>query len=416
MHCESAFSDSTIIGNYIIEKKIGSGSFASVYLAKHKLTQTYVAIKSVMKEQLLADNSMTRFHREVSILKKMDHPFISELFEVIETPFAFHLVMEYAQNGSILDYVNTHGRLSEEIARRYFSQIISALDYIHNHHYVAHRDLKAENILLDRYDNIKLIDFGLSKSFTRVSPELNTACGSPAYAAPEMIKGEQYTKAADIWSLGILLYAMVAAQLPFDDQNVHQLLEKICAQEVIYPPFFSRSLVGFLQRILTKNPEQRITIHKIKDDPWFSQSEYSFLMQYQFHDNASWRISDPSYIIDREIVEQLNGYGLDTRMLPSMLLNSEYTALTAAYRQKRKQKITEQMKDLMINMQKVPFSPRGVQFLQTSNITSSQVSSKHLFPLNNNINPTPNVVRRMSKPVAVRRVVILKESPLTKET
>jgi serine/threonine protein kinase len=170
----------------------------------------------VLRSSLDCEEALTRFAREISLLKAMNHPFVAELFEIIEDAGSFYLVMELLEHGNMLEYVNGHGRLNEDQARRYFCEIISALDYLHNWRFVAHRDLKAENILLDRHNNVRLIDFSLSKQFSKAAPTLVTACGSPAYAAPEMIQGHSYTKAADIWSAGVCLFAMVAGHLPFE--------------------------------------------------------------------------------------------------------------------------------------------------------------------------------------------------------
>ena len=181
-----------IIGNYILRKQIGKGSFATVWRAEHLLAKQNVAIKVIDNSTIQDEDARTRFIREINIMKQTDHPFISKLFEIIETPRFTYIVMEYAENGSILTYVNTRGRLPEKIVRRYFSQLISALEYLHNVAFVAHRDLKAENVLLDCNYNLRLIDFGLSNNFSISSPELKAACGSPACASPEMVLGHNY--------------------------------------------------------------------------------------------------------------------------------------------------------------------------------------------------------------------------------
>jgi serine/threonine protein kinase len=157
----------------------------------------------------------------------MHHPFVTELFQALDDDTNYYLVMEFVEHGNMLDYVNLNGRVNEDQARRFFTQLIWVLEYLHFERKVAHRDLKCENVLLDRYDNIRLIDFGLSTAFSDLNPQLATACGSPAYAAPEMVKGNQYTKSADIWSAGILLFAVCTGYLPFDDDNVERMLLKI---------------------------------------------------------------------------------------------------------------------------------------------------------------------------------------------
>lgn len=174
----SIVPEETRIGNYLMIRQIGSGSFASVWLAQHETTNIQVAIKVISKKNIENPDAKTRFNREISLLKQMQHPFISEFFESIENEQNFFLVMEYAENGNMLDFINVKGQLNEMQARHYFSELISVLEYLHDVKKVAHRDLKAENILLDRYDNIRVIDFGLSNVFSG-SHELKTACGSP---------------------------------------------------------------------------------------------------------------------------------------------------------------------------------------------------------------------------------------------
>ena len=263
-----------VVGDYKLIRRAGRGSFATVWVAEQVQTGMPVAIKAIQNKSVSAPDAATRFAREINLIKQMDHPFIAKLFEIVKEEEYTYLVMEYVENGNLLDFVNNNGKLPETQARRYFSQLLSALEYLHNVRFVAHRDLKAENVLLDRNNNIRLIDFGLSNIFTEDNPQLSTACGSPAYAAPEMVCGKKYTKAADIWSAGVLLYAMVVGELPFDDDNIQKLLQKIAYTEPVYPSFLSHQLHDLLLKLMQKKPDQRITIEKIKEHPWFSASEY----------------------------------------------------------------------------------------------------------------------------------------------
>ena len=343
-----------IIGNYTIARKLGSGSFASVYLANHNLTGSKVAIKVIHKKSINSPDAVTRFNRECAILKQMDHPFIASLFEIIEDDHSFYLVLEFCEHGNMLDYVNTNGRLNENKARHYFCQLVSALDYIHNQKYIAHRDLKAENVLLDANDNIRLIDFGLSNVFTRETPEFKTVCGSPAYASPEMIQGLPYTKAADMWSAGILLYAMVVGRLPYDDPNISVILQKIVSEEVKYPSFLSHSLTDLLKRLLTKNPDHRITLSRLKEHPWFSQSQYQAILDFNYY-GGPIVANDNQFsnrVIDPLIVNHMVSLGIDVRNLPSALISGELNQLTAIYKELHKEKSTEQMKNLITIMSK----------------------------------------------------------------
>ena len=169
----------SIIGDYIIEKHIGSGTFASVLLGVHQVTKTRVAIKRIPKNNFNDANGEARFQREVNLIRGLDHPFIAEFYDVLEDESNYFIIMEFVENGNMLDYVNTNGELHEPQARHFFCQLISVLEYLHEVKKIAHRDLKAENVLLDKNFNIRLIDFGLSNMFTEDNPFLKTACGSP---------------------------------------------------------------------------------------------------------------------------------------------------------------------------------------------------------------------------------------------
>ena len=409
------------VGDYDFVRRLGAGSFATVWLARHRITGGQVAIKVILKSSLDAPEAITRFNREISLLKQMNHPFIAELFEILETDAAYFLVMEFVEHGNMLEYVNTNGRLDENRARRYFCQLISALDYLHNTKFVAHRDLKAENVLLDRNDNIRLIDFGLSNAFTKGTPQLMTACGSPAYAAPEMIQGCPYTKAADMWSAGILLYAMVAGRLPFDDTNVQTLLQKVLDHEVPYPDTMSRSLVAILKRLLNKNPESRITIDRLKEQPWFSQCEYTVLIG--FNTKALYDAT----VIDREIVEKMTSLGLDVRDLPQAVIMDEYTPTTSIYRQFRRDKLTSKMKDLLDEMRRLTTAltpgsrgPEPIELRQ--NFPGTQFGrdfllSRPTFPSQSGTQvPHTRVFgRRMSRPVAVRPEIPKSDGPAARK-
>ena len=418
-------------GPFVLERNIGSGAFASVWRAHHSVSKSTVAIKVINKATISTPVARTRLQREIALLKEMDHPFIAEFFHVIEDDECFYLVMEYVENGNLLDYVNGNGRLSEDQARRYFTQLIAVLEYLHGEKKVAHRDLKCENVLLDRYNNIRVIDFGLSNMFSDVCPQLNTACGSPAYAAPEMVKGNAYTQAADIWSAGILLYAITVGHLPFDDDNLQRLLQKIVYTEAFYPSFLSPSLVDLLQKMICKDPDARITIDRIKNHPWFSQAEYYALLQQWEHEGGQ-----AENAIDREIIDKMTGLGIDCHELHNSLLIGEFTELTAIYRIFLREKTTEKMKDIMQKvaaastvakapprLQSMPMIagkrdlPVGLPPMQkTMPRPGTKPAAKAVFP-NAAGSPPPGQRllaapilsstgnRRLSRPVAVRRPV-----------
>lgn len=345
------------IPDYVVEKEIGRGSFSSVRVGRHKITQAKVAIKVVNKKVFAEDDLMVRFEREVQILKDLNHPFVAEFYDLLEDENNYYIIMEYVENGNMLNYVNREGELNENLARHYFCQLISVLEYLHVQKQIVHRDLKAENILLDKYYNIRLIDFGLSNFFSADKTYLETACGSPAYASPEMVKGNPYNSKSDIWSAGILLFAMCAGELPYEDDNVQKLLQKIAFKEPVYPSSFSLQLKDLLRKILSKDPERRLTIDQIKQHPWFSQYEYSNIMNMDFGVSRSWRVrrsSTAEDIVDREIVQQMMSLGIDTSKLTNALLCEETNSYTAIYRMLRKAKITSQMGEIGRHLQKLP--------------------------------------------------------------
>ncbi|XP_060929011.1 MAP/microtubule affinity-regulating kinase 4 isoform X2 [Limanda limanda] len=256
------------IGNYRLLKTIGKGNFAKVKLARHILTGREVAIKIIDKTQL-NPTSLQKLFREVRIMKTLNHPNIVQLFEVIETEKTLYLIMEYASGGEVFDYLVAHGRMKEKEARAKFRQIVSAVHYCHLKK-IVHRDLKAENLLLDADSNIKIADFGFSNEFTAGS-KLDTFCGSPPYAAPELFQGKKYDgPEVDIWSLGVILYTLVSGSLPFDGQNLKELRERVLRGKYRVPFYMSTDCEGILRRFLVLNPTKRCSLEQIMKDKWIN--------------------------------------------------------------------------------------------------------------------------------------------------
>ncbi|XP_029302102.1 MAP/microtubule affinity-regulating kinase 4 isoform X1 [Cottoperca gobio] len=256
------------IGNYRLLKTIGKGNFAKVKLARHILTGREVAIKIIDKTQL-NPTSLQKLFREVRIMKTLNHPNIVKLFEVIETEKTLYLIMEYASGGEVFDYLVSHGRMKEKEARAKFRQIVSAVHYCHLKN-IVHRDLKAENLLLDADSNIKIADFGFSNEFTAGS-KLDTFCGSPPYAAPELFQGKKYDgPEVDIWSLGVILYTLVSGSLPFDGQNLKELRERVLRGKYRVPFYMSTDCEGILRRFLVLNPTKRCSLDQIMKDKWIN--------------------------------------------------------------------------------------------------------------------------------------------------
>ncbi|PSN48421.1 Maternal embryonic leucine zipper kinase [Blattella germanica] len=256
-------------GYYELEKTIGCGGFAKVKLATHVLTGEKVAIK-IMEKAHLGDD-LPRVQLEMKALKNLSHQHICKLFQVIETETHYFMVMEYCAGGELFDHIVEKSRLSENEARYFFRQIVSAVAYLHERGY-AHRDLKPENVLFDKEQVIKLIDFGLcAKPREGMDSQLATSCGSPTYAAPELVVGNKYFGSqVDVWSMGVLLYALLCGYLPFDDNNIDSLYRKILSGKYDEPEWLSAGSKRLINSMLQVDPNNRITIEKLTCHPWLT--------------------------------------------------------------------------------------------------------------------------------------------------
>ena len=275
-------------GLYDLEKTIGSGGFAKVKLATHVFTGEKVAIK-IMNKTALGD-VLPRVKLEVEALKTLLHQHICRLYQVIETESHYFMVIEYCSGGELFDHIVERNRLSETESRKFFRQILSAVAYLHSLGY-AHRDLKPENILLDKKENLKLIDFGLcAKSKTGIESHLQTSCGSPTYAAPELILGRKYLGSeVDVWSMGVLLYALMCGFLPFDDNSIECLYKKILSGKYDEPCWLSNSSKKLIRAMLQIDPKKRITIQQLCNHPWITAE---FLNPVSFVHKANFEKDD----------------------------------------------------------------------------------------------------------------------------
>ncbi|XP_042269463.1 MAP/microtubule affinity-regulating kinase 4 isoform X4 [Thunnus maccoyii] len=309
------------IGNYRLLKTIGKGNFAKVKLARHILTGREVAIKIIDKTQL-NPTSLQKLFREVRIMKTLNHPNIVQLFEVIETEKTLYLIMEYASGGEVFDYLVAHGRMKEKEARAKFRQIVSAVHYCHQKN-IVHRDLKAENLLLDANSNIKIADFGFSNEFTAGS-KLDTFCGSPPYAAPELFQGKKYDgPEVDIWSLGVILYTLVSGSLPFDGQNLKELRERVLRGKYRVPFYMSTDCEGILRRFLVLNPAKRCSLEQIMKDKWLNVSYEG--EELKPHTEPVEDFNDTSRI------DVMVGMGFTREEIRDSLVSQKYNEVTATY-------------------------------------------------------------------------------------
>lgn len=257
---------------YELGKLLGCGAFAKVYHARNVRSGQSVAIKSINKQRIQKGNLAANIKREISIMHRLRHPHIVSLHEVLATKTKIYFVMEFAKGGELFAKI-AKGRFTEDLSRKYFQQLISAVDYCHSHG-VFHRDLKPENLLLDENWDLKVTDFGLSAVTDQIRHDglLHTLCGTPAYVAPEILAKKGYDGAkVDVWSCGVILFVLNAGYLPFNDTNLMTMYRKIYKGEFRCPKWTSPELRRFLSRILDPNPDTRITVHEILSDPWFKR-------------------------------------------------------------------------------------------------------------------------------------------------
>ena len=328
------------IGQFVLSQKLGQGTFGIVVLATHQITGEKVAVKILEKERILQEADKTRIEREIKILKNMRHNNIVHLYDIKETPSSLYIIMEYISGKELFEYIISKKRLSELEACNFYQQIISGIEYLGKIR-VVHRDLKPENLLLDEQKNIKIVDFGLSNIYPN-NELLRTACGSPCYAAPEMINGEPYVGLrVDIWSSGIVLFAMLCGYLPFEDADNEILYKKITAGKFKSPKFLSDYCKDFLNRILNVNPDKRYTIEQIKNHPWFNIINPKI--------NMSEGLLLHVYIVpidDKIIEEMVNNLKFNEEEVRANLIANNHNHTTTTYYLLLKKKLREGQKSI----------------------------------------------------------------------
>ncbi|XP_022242809.1 MAP/microtubule affinity-regulating kinase 3-like isoform X2 [Limulus polyphemus] len=309
------------VGRYRLLKTIGKGNFAKVKLAEHLPTGKEVAIKIIDKTQL-NPSSLQKIYREVKIMKMLDHPNVVKLYQVIETEKTLYLVMEYASGGELFDYLVAHGRMKEKESRAKFRQIVSAVQYCHQKK-IIHRDLKAENLLLDGEMNIKIADFGFSNEFSP-GQKLDTFCGSPPYAAPELFQGKKYDgPEVDVWSLGVILYTLVSGSLPFDGANLKELRERVLRGKYRIPFYMTTDCENLLKKFLVLNPTKRVLLESIMKDKWMNLGyEDEQLKPY---------VQPESDMQDARRIDILQNLGFSRDDIEDSLQNKKYDDIMANY-------------------------------------------------------------------------------------
>ncbi|EFJ49603.1 hypothetical protein VOLCADRAFT_42482, partial [Volvox carteri f. nagariensis] len=317
-----------LLPGYSVGKVIGEGGFCQVRLAVHHLSQRKVAVKVIDRSKLSDPNEAKRMQREIRVMKHLSHQCVIKLFEVVESPRHLFLVMEHAPAGSLLDYVRARKRLPEADACVFFQQIVSSLEYCHSRE-VVHRDIKLENILLDTDQRMKLIDFGLSAFFVP-GKRLRVHCGSPSYAAPEIVARKAYEgPPVDVWSLGVVLFAMVAGYLPFHASGGNkQLCNKIIAGQYTAPDWLSSSMKDLLSKMLTTDPEKRITFPQhswVRNGPQWRERGVNC------YEVAPDPAAPGGVRCDEQIVAELEVSGYTRSALVQHLIAGDANHITASY-------------------------------------------------------------------------------------
>ena len=326
--------------NFKMGKKLGEGMFSAVKLGTHSITNEQVSIKILEKTKISKIEDKERINREISIMKKVKHYNIAKLYAVIETKLNIFLIQEYIQGKELIEYLNKKGKLKEVEACKFFHQIISGLDYLHQCG-IAHRDFKPENIILTNDNQIlKIIDFGLSHAYKK-GELLKTACGSPCYVPPEMVKEEKYNGAlSDIWSAGVILYLMLCGKLPFYDDDNQILYEKILSGKYEVPDHLSDNAKDILSKIIEIDPKKRINFEGIKSHPWFNIINKNYLI------HKGINVDTDIIPIDEEIIEKMEKMGLNKVEIRYNLLKNYHNKITTIYDLLLKQKMDKGLKSI----------------------------------------------------------------------
>ena len=319
------------MGVYTYGKLLGEGFFGKVQMATHKITNERVAIKTLRKKQYLAVH-MEFPPREIQVLKALEHPYINQLYDTVELPDKIHLILEFVEGRELCDLIE-HVELSERLCKRYFHQILIAVSYLHEND-IVHRDLKLENIIIDKDNNVKLIDFGFGNFILNGNHLLRTFCGSPDYAAPELFFGKAYNGfSIDCWSLGVCLFAMLFRKFPFENSIA------IMERQFVFPKNsnVSSDARDLLTKILLKDPSERLTTKQMLEHPWITSD--------------SFNVNPPilSHAIDNEILLTMQELGLDTKTTTKSIQKRDFNQFTTTYylllNRKRKKQIAASLRD-----------------------------------------------------------------------
>ena len=265
--------------DFQIMRTLGTGSFGRVHLVRSVHNGRYYAIKVLKKAQVVRMKQIEHTNDERKMLKLVDHPFLIRMWGTFQDSNNLFMVMDFVEGGELFSLLRKSQRFPNPVAKFYAAEVTLALEYLHFHN-IIYRDLKPENILLDRNGHIKITDFGFAKMVDTVTW---TLCGTPDYIAPEVIATKPYNKSVDWWSLGILIFEMLAGYTPFCDSTPMKTYEKILQGKVVYPSFFHPDVVDLLSKLITADLTRRIGnlqngSKEIKSHPWFGEVNWERLL------------------------------------------------------------------------------------------------------------------------------------------
>ncbi|ETW09081.1 CAMK/CAMKL protein kinase [Aphanomyces invadans] len=325
---------STTLDGYVLGKVVGVGTFGKVRVATHKVSSQVVAIKSYERSRTKDAGQWKRIQYEAKLMEKLDHPYIIRLFETIETPTKLHIVMENVSSdvGNLCEFVKRQKRLAEDDAGLLFMQVLSAVMYMHSMQLV-HRDIKLENILLDRYGNTKLVDFGFSAVQTTSKP-FSTFCGTPCYMAPEIIHRKTYWgQPVDVWSLGVLLFAMLCGYFPFRARNYNDLYRKIVKGGFDIPGFVTPDAHALLRGMLEGDPSKRLQLHDVRNHAWtrkFHTARHQHLPLYR-QLSLDLLADTVRSVLQHQLLDHIEHLGLPRSMVTTALTEKRYNGLSTLY-------------------------------------------------------------------------------------
>ena len=341
----------------------GTGAYAKVYSAIHCLTGSAVAIKVFdLKKTQDCPNVVDQ---EISIHRKLDHPFIAQYFGHIREEETVSMIMEYVQGIPLIELVNQSGYIRELEAQKMFCELVSAVYYLHRVKRIVHRDLKLENILLTPQRHVKLIDFGFARENSGV---MTTQCASFPYAAPELFNGDGYTEKVDVWALGVILYGMLVGELPFGDGDLRSISENVREKEPNYPDFLSAPVVNLIKLMLNKDQHKRLSIDQVEKHPWLQGTRYAIIMDPEVVLAPNLMVVPQGDELDEKTTATLQKFGVSLAGVNGQYIRDNDDDVTLAYRMMRRANMFQDMQRMF----------HSVIFPQLSATATSNVANSYL--------------------------------------